>query len=118
MAYTGTHDNDTVVGWWNSQAGAASTRDEVEISREREYCMRYLDTDGSEIHWEMIRAIWASVADTAIAPLQDLLGIGSEGRMNVPASVSGNWTWRFEDGATTPELAERLRTLTETYGRA
>lgn len=118
VAYTGTHDNDTVVGWWNSQAGAASTRDEDEISREREYCMRYLDTDGSEIHWEMIRAIWASVADTAIAPLQDLLGIGSEGRMNVPASVSGNWMWRFEDGATTPELAERLRTLTETYGRA
>lgn len=117
VAYTGTHDNDTAVGWWNSQAGAGSTRDEAAISREHEFCMQYLDTDGSEIHWDLIRAVWASVADTAITPLQDLLGIGTEGRMNLPASTSGNWFWRFKEGDVTPELTERLRTLTETYGR-
>ena len=117
VAYTGTHDNDTAVGWWNSQAGEGSTRNEAEISREHEFCMQYLDTDGSDIHWDLIRAVWASVADTAITPLQDLLGIGTEGRMNLPASTSGNWFWRFKEGDVTPEITERLRTLTETYGR-
>lgn len=117
VAYTGTHDNDTTVGWWLSQAGAGSTRDEAEINREHEFCMKYLNTDGSEIHWNFIRAIWASVADTAIAPVQDLLGLGTEGRMNLPASTSGNWYWRFTDGALTDEIVTRLRVLTETYGR-
>lgn len=117
VAYTGTHDNDTTVGWWHSQAGAGSTRDEDEITREHDYCLKYLNTEGSEIHWDFIRAVWASVADTAIAPLQDLLGIGTEGRMNLPASDSGNWFWRFAERELTPEIVERLRELTETYGR-
>jgi 4-alpha-glucanotransferase len=118
VAYTGTHDNDTTVGWWHSQAGAGSTRDAVEISREHEFCMKYLDTDGSEIHWDFVRAVWSSVADTAIAPLQDLLGLGTEGRMNLPASSSGNWYWRFDEGALTDEIAARLKELTEIYGRS
>lgn len=117
VAYTGTHDNDTTVGWWHSQAGAGSTRDASAITREREFCMKYLDTDGSEIHWDFIRAVWASVADTAIAPLQDLLGLGTEGRMNLPASTSGNWHWRFKDGDISDEIAARLKELTEVYGR-
>ena len=117
VAYTGTHDNDTTVGWWHSQAGAGSTRDASEISREHEFCMKYLGTDGTEIHWDFIRAVWSSVADTAIAPLQDLLGLGTEGRMNLPASNSGNWHWRFQDGVLTDDIAERLRELTEVYGR-
>ena len=117
VAYTGTHDNDTTVGWWNSRAGAGSTRDAADISREHNFCLKYLDTDAREIHWDFIRAVWSSVADTAIAPLQDLLGIGSEGRMNLPASVSGNWFWRYTEGALTPEIVERLRELTEIYGR-
>ena len=117
VAYTGTHDNDTTVGWWNSQAGAGSTRDEGAITREHDFCLKYLDTDGDEIHWDFIRAVWASVADTAIAPVQDLLGIGTEGRMNLPASTSGNWFWRCAEGALTPGVIERLRGLTETYGR-
>ncbi len=117
VAYTGTHDNDTTVGWWHSQAGAGSTRAADEISHERDFCMKYLNTDGSEIHWDLIRAVWASVADTAIAPLQDVLGLGTEGRMNLPASLSGNWYWRFKEGDITEEIAGRLKELTEIYGR-
>lgn len=117
-AYTGTHDNDTTVGWWLSQAGAGSTRDDEAISREREYCLKYLDSDGEEIHWDMIRAVWASVADTAMAPMQDILGIGTEGRMNLPASSGGNWQWRLAEGSLTEEITLRLRELTEIYGRA
>lgn len=117
VAYTGTHDNDTTVGWWLSQAGAGSTRDADEISREHNYCLKYLNTDGSEIHWDFVRAVWASVANTAIAPLQDLLGIGTEGRMNLPASESGNWFWRYSAGSLTEQVGSRLKELTETYGR-
>lgn len=68
VAYTGTHDNDTTVGGCLSQAGAGSTRDAEEISREHHYCLKYLNSGGGEIHWDFVRATWASVADTAIAP--------------------------------------------------
>jgi len=117
VAYTGTHDNDTTVGWWHSQAGAGSTRDAGEIGREHDFCMRYLDTDGTEIHWDFVRAVWSSVANTAVAPLQDLLGLGTEARMNLPASTSGNWHWRFHEEAITPDIEVRLRELTEVFGR-
>jgi 4-alpha-glucanotransferase len=117
VAYTGTHDNDTTVGWWFSQAGAGSTRDAEEICREHEYCLKYMCTDGSKIHWDFIRTVWASVAHTAIAPLQDVLGIGTEGRMNLPASTAGNWFWRYTDGSITEQMIDQLRELTETYGR-
>lgn len=117
VAYTGTHDNDTTVGWYNSQAGAGSTRDAREIGREHDYCLRYLGSDGSEIHWDFIRAVWASVADIAIAPLPDLLGIGTEGRMNLPASESGNWHWRMTADSLTEQIGLRLKELTEVYGR-
>ncbi len=117
VAYTGTHDNDTTVGWYNSQAGAGSTRDASEIGREHDYCLKYLESDGSEIHWDFIRAVWASVADTAITPMPDLLGIGTEGRMNLPASDSGNWHWRMMKDSFSPEITARIRELTEIYGR-
>ena len=117
VAYTGTHDNDTTVGWWLSKAGAGSTRDTAAITHEHDFCLKYFHTDGTEIHWDFIRAIWASVADTAITPLQDLLGIGTEGRMNLPASTSGNWYWRCIEGSVTDEIVARLRELTEIYGR-
>ncbi len=117
VAYTGTHDNDTTVGWWNSHVGAESTRDEATISHEHDFCLKYLSTDGSEINWDFIRAAWASVADTAIAPMQDVLGIGNEGRMNLPASNSGNWNWRFQKEDLTPEIITRLAEMTEIYGR-
>jgi 4-alpha-glucanotransferase len=117
VVYSGTHDNDTTVGWFNSAAGAGSTRTEEQISAERNLCMKYLNTDGEEIHWDFIRAVLSSVADTAIVPLQDVLGLGTEARMNLPNSINRNWAWRFKEDALTDTHAERLRDLTETYGR-
>ncbi|MDT4895307.1 MAG: 4-alpha-glucanotransferase [Acidobacteriota bacterium] len=117
VVYTGTHDNDTTLGWFTSVAGEGSTRDSEQIERERQFCLNYLNTDGREIHWDFIRAVLASVADTAIIPLQDLLGLGTEARMNLPNSTSGNWGWRYKAGALNDELGERLKKLTQVYGR-
>jgi 4-alpha-glucanotransferase len=117
VVYTGTHDNDTTVGWFNSQPGAGSTRDAAQIEAERAYCLKYLDSDGKEIHWDFIRAALASVADTAIIPLQDVLGLDSSARMNLPASQGSNWDWRFRSDALTDDLGERLKDLTLLYGR-
>lgn len=116
-AYTGTHDNDTTVGWFDSHVGEGSTRDEEQINKERKFCLDYLNSDGKEIHWDLIRAVLASVADTAIVPMQDLLGLGTEARMNLPASSQGNWQWRCKEGAITEEIGERLKELTLLYGR-
>jgi 4-alpha-glucanotransferase len=117
VVYTGTHDNDTSMGWFHSVPGEGSTRTEQQIQTEREFCMRYLNTEGREIHWDFIRAVIASVANTAIVPLQDLLGLGTEARMNLPNSTSGNWSWRFAADALTTGHSKRLRELAETYGR-
>jgi 4-alpha-glucanotransferase len=117
VVYTGTHDNDTTAGWFRSVAGAGSTRSEAQINSERDFCMQYLNTTGEEIHWDLIRAALVSVADTALLPLQDLLGLGTEARMNLPNSTKGNWTWRFKNGELTDDQATRLRQLTEIYGR-
>jgi 4-alpha-glucanotransferase len=117
-AYTGTHDNDTTVGWFRSAAGPGSTRTDAEIDSERDFCRKYLNTSGEEIHWDFIRAVLGSVADTAIIPLQDVLGLGNEGRMNLPNSTEGNWSWRFAAGALTDVHAQRLRDLSQTYGRS
>jgi 4-alpha-glucanotransferase len=117
VAYTGTHDNDTTVGWWSSAGAGASTRSEEDIRRERDFTMRYLNTDGREIQWTFIRALEASVADTVLIPMQDVLGLGTEARMNQPATMGGNWRWRYRPGALQAELAERLRELAELYNR-
>jgi 4-alpha-glucanotransferase len=116
-AYTGTHDNDTTAGWWRSMAGTSSTRAADDVANEHHLCQRYLDSDGAEIHWDFIRALLASVANTAIIPLQDVLGVGSDGRMNLPNSTEGNWSWRFDAGALTAARRERLREMAEIYGR-
>lgn len=118
VAYTGTHDNDTTVGWFRSVAGEGSTRTAEQIEREREFCLRYLNTTGEEIHWDFIRSVFASVANTAIVPLQDVLGCGTEARMNLPNSSEGNWSWRYQPEALADEIAGRLKGLTELYGRA
>jgi 4-alpha-glucanotransferase len=115
VAYTGTHDNDTTAGWFQSVAGEGSTRTAAQIERERKFCMDYLNTEGEEIHWDFIRAVLASVANTAIIPLQDLLGLGTEARMNLPNSTEGNWAWRYRSGSLT--MATRLKKLSQLYGR-
>ncbi len=117
VAYTGTHDNDTTVGWWNSTAAGDSTRSAADISKEREIAMAYLNTDGSEINWAFIRTLFASVADTAIVPLQDVLGLGHEARMNLPGSTKHNWAWRFRAADLTTEMQDRLKQLTLLFER-
>jgi 4-alpha-glucanotransferase len=117
VAYTGTHDNDTTVGWWKSQGPGDSTRSDQDVRRERDFAMRYLNTDGNEIHWTFIRALEASVAETVLIPMQDVLGLGTEARMNQPATLGGNWRWRYRPGALKPELARRLRELAQLYQR-
>ena len=118
VVYTGTHDNDTTLGWYSSVAGEGSTRDKAQIVRERKFCLKYLHTNGKEICWDFIRAVLASVADTAIVPLQDILGLGTDARMNLPNTIGGNWSWRFKPRMLTDEHSARLKELTETYGRS
>jgi 4-alpha-glucanotransferase len=116
VAYTGTHDNDTTVGWWTGGVGH-STRSTADLQREREYARHYLDVDGRDVHWQFIRAVLASVADTAIVPAQDLLGLGSDARMNRPGTISGNWRWRLRPRQLTAGVASKLAVMTETYER-
>jgi 4-alpha-glucanotransferase len=104
--YTGTHDNDTARGWY------AGLKDE-----ERRRVWDYLGSDGREVEWALIRAAYASVAETAIVPMQDVLGLGSEARMNTPAAPGGNWRWRARDDAFRVETAERLRRMVTLAGR-
>lgn len=117
VVYTGTHDNDTTVGWFHSEPGKNSTRSKEDIEKERAAILAYLKSDGREIHWDLIRLAYQSNADTAIVPLQDVLGLGSEARMNVPGTESGNWRWRFRWDMLTPEIKARLRAITEQSGR-
>jgi len=117
VAYTGTHDCDTTAGWWTSTGHGESTRTPESIAREREFTRRYLHTRGDEIHWDFIRALQASVADTVLMPLQDVLGLGSDARMNQPATLGGNWRWRYREEMLTPPMAARLKELARTYDR-
>lgn len=107
VVYSGTHDNDTTLGWWRTLP-----------DHERRAVQLYLGRDGSDVGWDFIRLALASVAETAIVPMQDVLSLGSEGRMNTPGRAGGNWGWRYHAGALTLELADRLATLTRIYGRA
>ncbi|HVL25695.1 MAG TPA: 4-alpha-glucanotransferase [Thermomicrobiales bacterium] len=106
VAYTATHDNQTTVGWFHSRP-----------DHEREAVQRYLGRDGSDIAWDLIRAAWASVANTAIAPMQDVLRLGDEARMNTPGTQFGNWSWRLLPEQLDASLADGLRELTHAYGR-
>lgn len=106
VAYTGTHDNDTAAGWYRSAP-----------KNVKAHCRRYLRVGGREMHWELIRACLASAANTAIIPAQDLLGLGSESRMNTPATASGNWEWRLKDDQLNEHIAERLRDFAAMFGR-
>lgn len=106
VVYTGTHDNDTTEGWYAHLS-----------EHDRRHVRHYLHYHGNDITWEMIRTALASVAATAIIPLQDLLCVGSECRMNMPGTVAANWSWRFSSADLTSERAARLLELTALYGR-
>jgi 4-alpha-glucanotransferase len=116
-AYTGTHDNDTTLGWWNSSGATDSIRTPEDVAKEHAFARSYLDLKDEPIQWVMIRTVLSSIADLAIIPLQDVLGLGSQARMNLPGTAKGNWRWRFRQRALTPELANRLREMVELYDR-
>jgi 4-alpha-glucanotransferase len=118
VAYTGGHDNDTTVGWWTSSGVGESTRTAEDIRKERHFARAYLGFQNEPVNWVFIRAVLASVANIAIVPLQDVLGLGSDARMNLPGTVSGNWRWRYKPGALTKDISEQLRRLTLLYGRS
>jgi 4-alpha-glucanotransferase len=107
VIYTGTHDNDTVVGWWNS--GAAE--------HERRNAEAYFGCSTDGIHWCFIRAAYSSPANLCVVPLQDVLGLGSEARMNTPSVYGGNWRWRFDSAQLTNETAAKLGLLAELSDR-
>ncbi len=118
VVYTGTHDNDTAVGWFNSEPGEGTTRTLREIEEERAFTLRYLGTDGHQIHWDLIRLALSSVADTAIVPMQDILGLGTEARMNLPGTASGNWGWRFSWNLLDAAATQQLKEMTSLFTRA
>ena len=117
VAYTGTHDNNTTAGWF-AELGKRNGHASSSQRAEREKAMRYLKAGApAAVPWEMIRTVMMSVADTVIVPVQDVLGLGAEARMNVPGTADANWTWRLPPGKLTPALAARLRQLAELYDR-
>lgn len=107
VVYTGTHDNDTTLGWFNKRSPA-----------EQERVRQFLGCTGPDgIHWDLIRLAMSSVSDLSIIQLQDLLGLDTDARMNSPSQEMGNWGWRYWNGALTDEIRDRLRFLTDIYGR-
>lgn len=106
VVYTGTHDNDTAKGWYARVAEG-----------EKDFYRRYLGRDGSDVAWDLIRGVWASVANRALCPLQDLLSLGNEARMNYPGNPSGNWSWRMKSGQLTENLQNRIYEFNFLYNR-
>jgi len=109
VVYTGTHDNDTTTGWYEKRP-----------DYDRSFCDHYLGLEKSEqdkVTWKLIRAALSSVADLAVIPMQDYLGLGSEARINTPSTLGNNWEWRMKRDAFTDELADRIRDMAQTYGR-
>jgi 4-alpha-glucanotransferase len=106
IVYTGTHDNDTIKSWYEQS-------DKID----KDFINNYLNFDERNISWSLIRLAWASTADIAITPLQDILNLGGESRMNTPGEAVGNWTWRLKKDQLTTEIAHNLKAMTEIYGR-
>ena len=113
VVYTGTHDNDTIVGWLTSHERQRAEHDAHKLRDERMRALRYAGSDGNEPHWDMIRVALMSAANTAIFPLQDLLGLGTEARMNIPGTASGNWEFRALEGEFEPHIADRMASMCE-----
>ncbi len=106
VVYTGTHDNDTIISWFDNLP-----------DEQQEHILAYLGAQKEDICWSMIRSAFASVSHTAIIPLQDILGLGANARMNTPSVAEGNWSWRFEEGQITKKHIKKLYELTKLYGR-
>ena len=108
VVYTGTHDNDTTVGWYNTIEGP-----------DKEFAKRYvgITEDETDVSWKFVKAAMASVADTAVIPIQDYLELGTEARMNVPSTLGTNWKWRLKKGVCTDELANRMKELAKECDR-
>lgn len=106
VVYTGTHDNDTARGWYERVS-----------EEERSFYRRYMNRDGKQVAWDMIRATWGSVAVFALAPMQDFLNLGNEARMNYPGNPSGNWTWRMTNSALSDSLQARIKEINFLYDR-
>jgi 4-alpha-glucanotransferase len=106
IVYTGTHDNDTTLGWYEKQSG-----------NEKKFTKEYMNSDCGNIAWDMIRLAWSSSAIMSITPMQDILSLGSHARMNEPGKTSGNWQWRHSAKNLTAQLKDRLKALTKTYRR-
>jgi len=107
VVYTGTHDNDTIAGWWNTSA----------TEEEKQLASTYMGISEDGVHWAFVRAALTSVANLCVIPVQDVLGLDSSARMNVPSEVNGSWTWRLPSGALTPELAAKMAALVEITDR-
>lgn len=114
VVYTGTHDNDTTVAWFNENTNAELAD---EIKKRKQRVLTYLGNKGEEINWDFIHLALASVADIAVIPLQDILGLGNEARMNIPGTIGGNWEWRFTFDMLTDKVTSRLRELNELFNR-
>jgi len=110
VVYTGTHDNDTVIGWY--QAGS-KPRKQSHIK----HCLKYLKSNGKEINWDMIAGAFASVGEIAIAQMQDVLGLDNSARMNTPATLGNNWSWRMTEEQLETADFNRLREISEFYAR-
>ncbi|MFT9497853.1 4-alpha-glucanotransferase [Anaerosolibacter sp.] len=107
VVYTGTHDNDTIMGWMN-------TANKLDVEHAKEYLNL---TEDEGYHWGFLRGVWSSVGALAIAPMQDFLGLGSEHRMNIPSTIGGNWQWRVKKEDLTDGLAAKIYRFTKRYGR-
>ncbi|MDD1750963.1 MAG: 4-alpha-glucanotransferase, partial [Methanothrix sp.] len=106
VVYTGTHDNDTSWGWYNSVS-----------ETEKDFARRYLNINGNDFAWDLIRTAWASVSLFALAPMQDFLDLGTEARMNYPSRLGGNWEWRIIQEDLGELLQGRIRDLNWLYQR-
>jgi 4-alpha-glucanotransferase len=107
VVYTGTHDNDTVLGWYNR----------VEDT-ERDFARKYLAREGNDISWDLIKMGWSSVAVFALAPMQDFLSLDNRARMNYPSTLGGNWVWRMPSEALSEPLRNRIAEMNILYGRS
>ena len=106
VAYTGTHDNDTVLGWYQRV-----------LEGEKDHYRRYMDREGNQVSWDLIRGVWSSVAMFALSPLQDFLELDNVARMNYPGNPSGNWTWRMPEDAAGERLQKRILEINQLYER-